>query len=179
MNYAVITNRPDAMALCGRLLQRYFGGEGERFPEEVKELTPSLRRRANRAVEAFRKHMQSPDRHSRDRVNKFANWLRDAAEDGGNGVLQFLLASCECAISPHWQQSMVKACETAIGMLHDKYGPASADGMELQCQALDLVEFTGCRLRDVVSMEVDDVEELEGFLEMEAEAELSGGRGTL
>ena len=177
MNYDVITNRPDAVEVCGRLLQRYFGGANSRFPEEVKDLPLPVRRQANRAVEAFGKYMQSPDRRSRDRVKQAANSLQESVGHKVYGVVQPVLASCACAVSRSWKKAMIEACTSAIELMAAKCGPASAGAIELQCQAMELSEIAGCRLRDVVSLEHDDIEELEGFLDWEADAELAAQVG--
>jgi len=111
------------------------------------------------------------DDRNRARIQDAAFCLREAAGDKAYGVLQLVLASCACAVSRSWKQSMIQAGECAVGFLADKYGPSSACAIELQCQAMDLWEIAGCRLRDVLSLEHDDIEELEGFLELEDESE--------
>jgi hypothetical protein len=169
VKYNVIKNRKHAAKFCVLTCERFFGEDNPRFPEEVKDLPGNLRRRANGAFGVLKDWVKSPNERNRARLQKAAVYLHALHED--YGVLALLLASCECAISRHWKQSMIEASDISIGMLEDKYGPASTEAIELLCQALDLTEITGCRLSDVVSREEDDVEELESFLDMEEGSE--------
>jgi predicted DNA-binding protein len=66
---------------------------------------------------------------------------------------------------------MEAAGRSARGHLDGKYGPGSCGTMELEIQAMDLREIAGCLLREVVSSDEDDIEDLEDYLIAEEECE--------
>jgi hypothetical protein len=77
------------------------------------------------------------------------------------------MALCACVACDDWAWWAINASEFARGFLEDRCGPCSAGGMELEYQALDLHELTGVQLRQIVSIDEDDVEGLEEMLKDE------------